>query len=209
MKGEAKMQASSLTEEMRKEILSRLKKIEGQARGIRGMVEKDGNCTDILVQISALSSAARRLGMVIMEGCMHDCASSIPSMRDEADVKEKVDDMAKAIYRFINMKGGSSSVRLALLRRRCVPNHSGCSDAPSLCQTVHFPPGLSGGYNFSDNSFFNCSAEMKWIPCIPKKTATSTCVFTSSIKRIFWGSTEAHSMALWKISTAGFLNPTS
>ena len=98
------MQASALTEEMRKEILSRLKKIEGQARGIRGMVEKDGNCTDILVQISALSSAARRLGMVIMEGCMRDCASAIPSMHDEADVKEKVDDMAKAIYRFISMK---------------------------------------------------------------------------------------------------------
>ncbi len=98
------MQASSLTEEKRKEILSRLKKIEGQARGIRGMVEKDGNCTDILVQISALSSAARRLGMVIMEGCMRDCATTLPSMHDEADVKEKVDDMAKAIYRFINMK---------------------------------------------------------------------------------------------------------
>ena len=104
MKGEAKMQVSSLAEEQRKEILSRLKKIEGQARGIRGMVERGGSCTDILVQISALSSAARRLGMVIMEGCMRDCASSIPSMRDEADVKEKVDDMAKAIYRFISMK---------------------------------------------------------------------------------------------------------
>jgi DNA-binding FrmR family transcriptional regulator len=104
MKGEAKMQASSLTEEIRKEILSRLKKIEGQARGIRGMVEKDDNCTDILVQISALSSAARRLGMVIMEGCIKDCASSLPSIRDEADLKVKVDDMAKAIYRFINLK---------------------------------------------------------------------------------------------------------
>jgi DNA-binding FrmR family transcriptional regulator len=104
MKGEAKMQASSLTEEMRKEIFSRLKKIEGQARGIRGMLEKDGDCADILVQISALSSAARRLGMIIMEGCMRDCASSIPRMRDEADVKQKVDDMVRAIYRFINMK---------------------------------------------------------------------------------------------------------
>ena len=98
------MLASSLAEEMRKEILSRLKKIEGQARGIQGMVEKDGNWSDILVRISALSSAARRLGMVIMEGCMRDCASSIPIMRDETDVKEKADGMAKAIYRFINMK---------------------------------------------------------------------------------------------------------
>jgi len=98
------MQASSLSEEKRKEILSRLKKIEGQARGIRGMVEKDGNCTDILVQISALSSASRRLGMVIMEGCMRDCASTLPGLHDEADIRDKVDDMAKAIYRFINMK---------------------------------------------------------------------------------------------------------
>ncbi len=98
------MQASSLTEEMRKDMLSRLKKIEGQARGIRGMVEKDGNCTDILIQISALSSAARKLGMIIMEGCIKDCASSIPKIHDEEDLKVKVDDMAKAIYRFISMK---------------------------------------------------------------------------------------------------------
>jgi DNA-binding FrmR family transcriptional regulator len=98
------MQASSLTEEMRKDMLSRLKKIEGQARGIRGMVEKDGNCTDILIQISALSSAARRLGIIIMEGCIRDCASSIPKIHNEADLKVKVDDMAKAIYRFISMK---------------------------------------------------------------------------------------------------------
>jgi DNA-binding FrmR family transcriptional regulator len=89
---------------MKKELLSRLKKIEGQARGIRGMVEKDNNCTDILIQISALSSAARRLGMIILQGCMEDCAFSIRSEAGEMDVREKVDDMTKAIYRFISMK---------------------------------------------------------------------------------------------------------
>jgi DNA-binding FrmR family transcriptional regulator len=98
------MKASSLQEPMKKELLSRLKKIEGQARGIRGMVEKDGNCTDILIQISALSAAARRLGMIILQGCMDDCASSICSEAGEMGVKEKVDDMTKAIYRFISMK---------------------------------------------------------------------------------------------------------
>ncbi len=98
------MQASSLTGEMRRDMLSRLKKIEGQARGIRGMVEKDGNCTDILIQISALSAAARKLGMIILQGCMEDCASSIRSEVREMDLREKVDDMTKAIYRFISMK---------------------------------------------------------------------------------------------------------
>jgi DNA-binding FrmR family transcriptional regulator len=89
---------------MRKEIVSRLRKIEGQARGIRGMLEKDNNCNDILIQISALSSAARKLGMIIIEGCLHECASSIQNMNIEKEVKVKVDDMSKAIYRFINMK---------------------------------------------------------------------------------------------------------
>jgi len=68
------------------------------------MVEEDSHCTDILIQISALSSAARRLGMVIMEGCIKDCASSIPSIHGEADLKVTLDDMANAIYRFINLK---------------------------------------------------------------------------------------------------------
>jgi len=102
--GEIKMKISSLTQQTKDDLLSRLRKIEGQARGIRGMVENDSNCTDILIQISALSSAARRLGTIIMQGCLQDCASSIPTMRNEADLKAKVDDMAKAIYRFINMK---------------------------------------------------------------------------------------------------------
>ena len=98
------MNVSSLTQQMKNDLLSRLRKIEGQARGIRGMMENDSNCTDILVQISALSSAARRLGLIIMQGCLQDCASSIPTIRDETDLKVKVDDMAKALYRFINMK---------------------------------------------------------------------------------------------------------
>jgi DNA-binding FrmR family transcriptional regulator len=98
------MNVSSFTDQMKNDLLSRLRKIEGQARGIRGMVENESNCTDILIQISALSSAARRLGMIILQGCIQDCASTIPTIHDEEDLKVKVDDMAKAIYRFINMK---------------------------------------------------------------------------------------------------------
>ena len=99
-----KMNVASFTEQMKNDVLSRLRKIEGQARGIRRMVEDESNCTDILIQISALSSAARRLGMIILQGCMEDCASTLPTLHDEADLKDKVDDMAKAIYRFINLK---------------------------------------------------------------------------------------------------------
>ena len=98
------MNASSLQEPVRKELLSRLKKIEGQVRGIQGMIDKDSSCTDILIQLSALSSAARKLGMIILQNCMEDCASSLLNENEETDVKVKVDDMTKAIYRFISMK---------------------------------------------------------------------------------------------------------
>ncbi len=98
------MDVSSFSQQMKNDLLSRLRKIEGQARGIRGMVEKDSNCSEILIQLSALSSAARRLGMIIMQGCLQDCAASMPTIHDEADLKVKVDDMAKAINRFINLK---------------------------------------------------------------------------------------------------------
>ncbi len=98
------MNASSLTEEIRKDLTCRLKKIEGQARGILGMIDRDGSCADILVQLSSLSSAARSMGLVLMQGCLLDCASSIESMNVNADVRQKIDEMAKAVQRFISIK---------------------------------------------------------------------------------------------------------
>lgn len=45
------------TEEEYKSLIHRLNRIEGQIRGIRGMVEKNAYCTDILVQVSAVNAA--------------------------------------------------------------------------------------------------------------------------------------------------------
>ena len=45
------------SEEERKKLIHRLNRIEGQIRGIRGMVEKDAYCTDILIQSAAVNAA--------------------------------------------------------------------------------------------------------------------------------------------------------
>ena len=45
------------TEEEKRKLLNRLKRIEGQVRGVRGMVENSAYCTDILTQVSAIQSA--------------------------------------------------------------------------------------------------------------------------------------------------------
>ena len=45
------------SEEERKKLINRLSRIEGQIRGVRGMVEKDAYCTDVLTQASAVKAA--------------------------------------------------------------------------------------------------------------------------------------------------------
>ena len=54
-------------------INARLKKIEGQVRGIQKMVNDDKPCEDIIIQIGAVKSALHKTSQVILEGHMHHC----------------------------------------------------------------------------------------------------------------------------------------
>ncbi len=54
-------------------ITKRLKKIEGQVRGIQKMVNEDKPCEAILIQIGAVKSALHKTGQAILEGHMHHC----------------------------------------------------------------------------------------------------------------------------------------
>ncbi|MBQ4334703.1 MAG: metal-sensing transcriptional repressor [Myxococcaceae bacterium] len=54
-------------------VARRLKKIEGQIRGIQKMIEDDKNCEDILIQIGAAKSALHKTGQVILEGHLRHC----------------------------------------------------------------------------------------------------------------------------------------
>lgn len=56
-------------------IVNRLKRIEGQIRGIQKMVEDDRYCMDILVQISAIQSALKQVGFTITERHIKHCVS--------------------------------------------------------------------------------------------------------------------------------------
>ena len=58
-----------------KDLLNRLSRIEGQIRGIRGMVEKDSYCTDILVQVSAVTSALNSFNKVLLANHIKSCVA--------------------------------------------------------------------------------------------------------------------------------------
>ncbi len=68
----------------KKDLMNRLKRIEGQVRGVEGMLEDDAYCTDILVQVSAITSALNSFNKVLLANHMKSCvAENIREGNDE------------------------------------------------------------------------------------------------------------------------------
>ncbi len=63
------------TDEEKEKVMRRLKRIEGQVRGIQKMIDEDRYCVDILVQISAIQSALKNVGYSVTERHMKHCVS--------------------------------------------------------------------------------------------------------------------------------------
>ena len=78
-----------------KDLLTRLNRIEGQIRGIRGMVERDAYCTDILTQVSAASAALNGFTKVLLANHIKTCvAQDIREGKDET-IDELVETLQK------------------------------------------------------------------------------------------------------------------
>lgn len=75
----------------------RLRKIEGQVRGIQKMVNDDKPCEDILVQIGAVKAALHKTGQVILEGHMHHCI--LDGIR-EGNEDETIDKLVSVLNKF-------------------------------------------------------------------------------------------------------------
>ena len=68
----------------KKDLMNRLKRIEGQVRGVEGMLENDAYCTDILIQVSAITSALNSFNKVLLADHMRSCvADNIREGNDE------------------------------------------------------------------------------------------------------------------------------
>ena len=80
-----------------KDLIHRLNRIEGQIRGIKGMVEKDAYCTDILVQVSAVNAALNSFNKVLLANHIKTCVT-----RDSKDGKEEtVDELVETLQKLM------------------------------------------------------------------------------------------------------------
>ena len=63
------------TAEEQKALINRLNRIEGQVRGIKGMIEKDAYCTDVLTQVAAVTSALNSFNKELLSAHIKTCVA--------------------------------------------------------------------------------------------------------------------------------------
>lgn len=79
-------------------ILARLKRIEGQMRGIQRMVEDGKYCVDILTQLSSAIAATEKVGLIVLQdhikGCVRDSMTG-------KNADERIDELVMVVERFL------------------------------------------------------------------------------------------------------------
>ncbi len=80
------------------DLLRRLKRIEGQVRGIQKMIQEDRYCVDILVQVAAIKSAVHQVGLSILESHTRGCVAD--ALANQANGDQKIDELMEVIRQF-------------------------------------------------------------------------------------------------------------
>ncbi|KXZ39439.1 DNA-binding transcriptional regulator, FrmR family [Alkalithermobacter thermoalcaliphilus JW-YL-7 = DSM 7308] len=92
---------SSKTKNDKEAIIRRLRKIEGQVKGIQNMVNNDKYCVDILIQIAAVRSALDKVGGIILENHIKGCVRNTIKTDDESKNEKIIDELISTITKFI------------------------------------------------------------------------------------------------------------
>ncbi len=82
-----------LSDSSKSDLLSRVRRIEGQARGVAKMIEEDRDCSEILQQLAAVRSAAHQAAVALVRAYANECIASNGSSAEIAEA------LAKALSR--------------------------------------------------------------------------------------------------------------
>jgi len=81
-------------------LMTRMRRIEGQAKGIEKMIEEERYCIDIVQQLNALSSAADEVALIVLQNHIEGCVTdAIREQRGEEHIKELLATIRKAMKR--------------------------------------------------------------------------------------------------------------
>src|ERR1700716_2561507 len=77
---------------------NRLRRIEGQIRGLQKMVEEDRYCADVIVQIASVQEALRGVARNLMRNHLHHCATKALRSGKKQEAREMYDELLELIY---------------------------------------------------------------------------------------------------------------
>jgi DNA-binding FrmR family transcriptional regulator len=81
-------------------VSNRLKRIEGQVRGVQRMVEEDRYCVDVLVQISAIHESLRKVSEVLLRDHLEHCVTGAIESGDSRRAREIYDELADLFNKY-------------------------------------------------------------------------------------------------------------
>lgn len=93
--------ANETSEQLKVNILSRLKKIQGQMKGIAGMIESGKECEDILTQVKAVRAALKSMNTLIVRRYLLTCNQELETKEGE-ERQQQLDKMVTVISRFLD-----------------------------------------------------------------------------------------------------------
>lgn len=85
----------------REDYLKRLRRIEGQVRGLQRLIDDDAYCIDVLTQISAASKALQGVAVGLLDEHVRHCVSEAAGGDDAANADEMVSEAVRAIERLL------------------------------------------------------------------------------------------------------------
>ena len=81
--------------------LKRLRRIEGQVRGLQKMVEEDRYCADIVIQISSVQEALRGVGRLLMRNHLQHCATQAIRKGTREEAEAMYDELLELVYKHL------------------------------------------------------------------------------------------------------------
>lgn len=88
--------------ESKEDILKRLRRIEGQVKGIQKMVEEEKYCTDILTQVAAVRAAINGVGRLILEKHSMTCIENAATQEDREKAISELSKTMKSFMKFMD-----------------------------------------------------------------------------------------------------------
>jgi DNA-binding FrmR family transcriptional regulator len=85
------------------ELLTRLRKVEGQVRGLQRMVEDDSYCIDILTQVGSVCGALQSVAVRLLDDHLRHCVMDAAAAGSDGGADRKIGDATRAIERMLKL----------------------------------------------------------------------------------------------------------